>query len=841
MASSDLTWTASIATVNQLAEYRIYRATKVGSADIGPFVLIGTNVVERDAFGAITNPVTVLTFSDATVNFGTETYQYRVDAIPVFVGEAPSPQTPPGVSNIVALGTQPSAVVLSGVTAAPDISLSWTASTPALNPVVSYRVFRSVSQGPYSLLATVLAPTLTYLDTDVELNVLEYDYFVVAVDEIGIVSEASNVVNFGFSVDFLIGIATNDLAATEYNRIITSDDGIAWVGSQVADRFWLDLLFDPDFGTAGRILALKDSPDDAVWYSDDGGQTWQPAVTPAVVDGWTRFAYSTTLGRMAAVSNDVSTNGNKIMTSDDDGETWTLRSTPVSMDGLAWNAMIWDPILSLFIAGLASGTTDKIATSADGITWSHITTPNGNGDGVTDDFAIAIGGSFDNRKVGANRGNNSNFYSDDAVTWTNVPVPNGWAGGATSIAYGAGLFVALAGGAAAVETSPDGITWTNRPLGGPSGTWEEIMFSVELGLFIVLGTAAPDKILTSPDGITWTLRTEPAFANMQWGAIIQARKPSVELRQEMVMCSRALVPAVSGFSVTGASWSENDPGNTVQMDAIAYSPTLGLWMMCGGGSPSEFFSSPDGVVWSPVTSGVPGSGSFEIIDWVDNLAMFVASRTSGGGTQAIITCTDGINWVQQTLPNGSAFQDTVSSSLAGRAVGVGLNGFTNPTGNVLWTDDGATWTAPVAAHASNNVRTVVFDTVRDRFCALQANGECNVSTDNTGTAWSLNINSADLAGSSPAFVAFAPGLDRLVAATNTGLYSSDDGGVNWIQRESDDYEDVAWSTVLEKFIAINGGGPPRMMHSADGITWLEQPDPAEGGTAWSGLALGDAV
>ena len=133
MASSELQWTAADSLVNQLAEYQIFRATKVGAAAIGDFVKIGTNVITRDEFGAITNPVTVLQFSDATVDFGTESYQYRVDAIPVFVGEAPSPQTAPGPSNIIGLGTQPSAVVLSGNIVVPDISLSWTASTPALD------------------------------------------------------------------------------------------------------------------------------------------------------------------------------------------------------------------------------------------------------------------------------------------------------------------------------------------------------------------------------------------------------------------------------------------------------------------------------------------------------------------------------------------------------------------------------------------------------------------------------------------------------------------------------------------------------------------------------------
>ncbi len=58
-----------------------------------------------------------------------------------------------------------------------------------------------------------------------------------------------------------------------------------------------------------------------------------------------------------------------------------------------------------------------------------------------------------------------------------------------------------------IETSPDGITWTNRTVPNSSVRGSAASNS---SVVVVTSSGSTDKIITSPDGITWTERTLPA-------------------------------------------------------------------------------------------------------------------------------------------------------------------------------------------------------------------------------------------------------------------------------------------------------------------------------------------
>jgi len=91
-------------------------------------------------------------------------------------------------------------------------------------------------------------------------------------------------------------------------------------------------------------------------------------------------------------------------------------------------------------------------------------------------------------------------------TWTirTSAADNSWA----SVAYSAGLFVAVASGTGdQVMTSPDGETWTGRTAAA-ANAWLSVTYSA--GLFVAVAASGAKRVMTSPDGITWTIRTSAA-------------------------------------------------------------------------------------------------------------------------------------------------------------------------------------------------------------------------------------------------------------------------------------------------------------------------------------------
>lgn len=120
--------------------------------------------------------------------------------------------------------------------------------------------------------------------------------------------------------------------------------------------------------------------------------------------------------------------------------------------GIAWNG-------SLFVV-VASGGTDKAASSPDGLVWTERTMPSTAGW-----FALTAGG---------------------------------------------GKFCAVAAASTAVATSLDGITWTpgTAPVAAvnPQIAWNG-------SVFCIVDTA---NILTSADGLSWSVVASPPVANFSW-------------------------------------------------------------------------------------------------------------------------------------------------------------------------------------------------------------------------------------------------------------------------------------------------------------------------------------
>lgn len=184
------------------------------------------------------------------------------------------------------------------------------------------------------------------------------------------------------------------------------------------------------------------------------------------------------------------------------------RGTPESIDGSIANFSTWKahetlPQLNsiayngrLFVAVGGGSSSNTAYYSFDGYTWETSTLPATTywssvayGDGVF--VAIAGGGGSPTSNVAA--------YSTDGINWTAATLPstNGW----IKVVYGNGTFVAISGGSyqrnAAAYSTDGGATWTGATLTASDNWWD---LTYGDGKFIAI---ASGRAAYSTDGTSW--------------------------------------------------------------------------------------------------------------------------------------------------------------------------------------------------------------------------------------------------------------------------------------------------------------------------------------------------
>jgi hypothetical protein len=195
-------------------------------------------------------------------------------------------------------------------------------------------------------------------------------------------------------------------------------------------------------------------------------------------------------GLFVMVGNDGG--GTALIKTSTDGITWTDRTVP---NNNAWNSVTFDNGQFLCTTSNAAGDPTKmILTSPDGINWTE------------QSFSIAQ--PMYDSAYGAGTwvivGFSNVFYysTDDGASFTPVHTPNYPVGQVwRSVAYGNGIFIAVASAFASAAMSTDGITWVDSPISGSVG-WYSITFGD--GKFVAIGG---NTIGISTDGLSWTYST----------------------------------------------------------------------------------------------------------------------------------------------------------------------------------------------------------------------------------------------------------------------------------------------------------------------------------------------
>jgi len=367
----------------------------------------------------------------------------------------------------------------------------------------------------------------------------------------------------------------------------------------------------------------------------------------------------------------------------------------------------------------------------------------------------------------------SKLHGDPLEHWhKRAPLPLG--GDLYAVTYGGGVYVAVGQG---IETSPDGLIWTDRSLDILDYFRSIIYFRDQ---FIIAG---PRWI--SPDGTQWTQPNAPVPS----GGVAYGNGLFVTIAWEGSVAT----------SSDGINWTPQDLGAGNSLGSICF----GNGTFVGTGPAGTVLASTNGTNWSAhdvPTASLLGGVAF-------GNGMFVAAGRSGSYSNEIWTSADGRNWLSITHPMGAG--------LSGIAFGNGTFVCVGDSGFILSSTNGADWydvSLPIYG-----LYAVAYGT--NGFVAVGSDGTTLYSKN--GFQW-RKINSGP--GTELNAVAYGGGL--FVAVGKDGPLSISTNGVRWFENPvpSDLLVDVTFGS--NRFVAV---GEDSLFTSVDGKQWTNH-------FAWGDLA-----
>jgi len=434
--------------------------------------------------------------------------------------------------------------------------------------------------------------------------------------------------------------------------------------------------------------------------------------------------------------------------------------------------------------------------------------------------------------VACGQGINTIATSVDGISW--IPRDRGTV--ITSIAYAAawspnlGLWVVVGNSGASssanvAATSPDGITWTgvpgfitsssNAPLRkgcwayNPTGTLGSIYVIGELG--------ANSRIYTSADGSNWAFRSIPVSTayNVAWNGNL------------FVATTSNTTVMTSPDAITWTNRSLNPSINNTY--GIAYSPSWGVWIMCGynGGSGNAYGAiqySYDGINWNYTAMNVANNtaGLFLYdVQWnpTNNYFQIVGSNAYIYQISSQSTLSN----IPQTFPSGTFnnIWQTAWSPTLSLWVGVGSGTF-----SIASSPDGVNWTGRSTAFTTAGYGVAW----NGSYFVAVGQGTNTIALSSNGTTWTAYASNASNYTSAGYGVVWSSNLSTWVATGQaasgaggggTGFTTSPDG-VTWTQRGSAGVDNmgftVQYNPLLNQWL-MGGAGNHSLATSSDGVLW----------------------
>lgn len=282
-----------------------------------------------------------------------------------------------------------------------------------------------------------------------------------------------------------------------------------------------------------------------------------------------------------------------------DGQTWLMHASPNPASPI--DQIVWSSSYSAWFASAENGSTTYFATSADGLTWTALTSLTGPYFRV-----VAIGSTL----WTANQSGGSKISTDGGVTWTTgatVPIVPAFQIAAQN---GTALIASNGGGVAAIfNSTTDGITTTAVTV--PNNAFIAVAqphgVCISAGLFCVLTNALANNasgILTSATGATgtWTAYSTPA---------------SMALKTLASIAGNGSGTWIVLATDNSAAYSTDNMATWTDMASLAdrplrisYSATLGIFAVgSNGGIAKTQITANPALGWSTPTTLPAGSGA----------------------------------------------------------------------------------------------------------------------------------------------------------------------------------------------------------------------------------------
>jgi len=274
--------------------------------------------------------------------------------------------------------------------------------------------------------------------------------------------------------------------------------------------------------------------------------------------GWKNVANSTFENSSSSVIRAIAYGNGKFVAGGSSGKMAT------STDGITWTAVTdstfgTNIIFAIAYANstfVAVGASGKMATSTDGATWTAVT------QSVFTSFIRAI--AYGNGTFVA-VGDGKMATSTDGATWTAV-TQSVFTSYIHSIAYGNGKFVA-GGSDGKMATSTDGATWTAVGNSTFSTGGTDYIYAIAYGNGkFVAGNSKGQMATSTDDGATWTAVTDNKFGTTAINAIAYGNNKFIAVGgvpyNEM--------NGTMAYSADGATWTRTYSPYIFSINAIAY-------------------------------------------------------------------------------------------------------------------------------------------------------------------------------------------------------------------------------------------------------------------------------
>lgn len=480
------------------------------------------------------------------------------------------------------------------------------------------------------------------------------------------------------------------------------------------------------------------------YYSTDDGSTW---------------TYS---GQSLSSSGGVAFNGSLWVATTEfngiwyslNGISWTAATLPggsgTDYRGVAYGNGQWIAV------GNGNGSTVRVLTSTNGITWSVLT--GANNLLLAFGFRVTYAGGIWIISAGGSGNPNSVIYSYDGINWArSATASSNYGNTPNEVAWNGNRYIIVGSGTFGVMLSDDGVTWTG------SSTAQAILntYSVSpttvatngtvwvVGFFKPSSSNAAGIMYSLDDGATWTevpgvsslmgVVTQVIWNGYYFIASGQTQVGSFNVLRSADGISWSGAALITGYFLQaiacrvpksilngqtiltsvnrGLTWRITDQGGIfTQGRAAAWNGYL--WVAVGDANTNAIAYSLDGITWTGVT-GTGLATSFSVVAW-DGASWYVY----GSGTNRIATSPDGITWTGQ----GAGLAPTTCAAYNGSNLWVG-----GSTGaNTLMTSaNGITWTGQGNTTFNTIVRAVAWN--GSKWTAV--GGAAALATSVNGTTW----------------------------------------------------------------------------------------------------------